>query len=182
MAVENKPTISNRKTSSLSVIALVLAIVALVLAIVLPMSIQGRQGPKGDTGATGATGPQGPQGPKGDKGDPGGFSWAPSVKYGPYTLAVLAETWGNEQIPSIRLGDRVSVNFTVSGSPVRYEVSDPQGNTILSVSGEGAYMSGGGAFIAASFGTYTLSIYSTGWLGYSSSVCIINYWVERMSG
>jgi len=197
MAVENKPTASNRPMTWLSGLALGLAIVALVLAIALPMRIpvgpqgpkgdtgatgatgaMGLQGPKGDTGATGATGATGPQGPQGPKGDPGGLAWGTPTNYGPYTLSIPAGGYGYESIPSLSPGDRVSFSFTVTGSSVHYSVEDPSYNIILTGYGGNAVTSGNGDFIAASSGTYHLYFTSTGIV--TPAVLIIYYTVYHI--
>jgi len=191
MAVEKKPSVENRGTRWLSVLALLLAIVALVLAIVLPMQIpvgpegtqgpqgpqgtpgpQGLQGPKGDTGDTGAMGPQGPQGLKGD---PGGLAWGTPTNYGPYTLDIGTGS-GYFSIPSLSPGDRVSFNFTVSGSFVKYWVMDPGYNFILTGYSGYSVSQGTGSFIAAGSGTYRLYFSSTG--VDTPSVLIIRYLVH----
>ena len=196
MAVENKPSVSNRRTTWLSGLALVLAIIALVLAIVLPMQIPvGPQGPQGDTGATGATGatgpqgqqglkgdtgaigPQGPQGPKGDKGDPGGLAWGTPSQHGPYVLEIGLST-GSVLVAGLNSGDRVYFWFSVSGSDVNFWVHDPYGNAILIgnapyETGSQASSSGQGAFIAAASGTYRLAFRSTGVV--TPSVIVVNY-------
>jgi hypothetical protein len=198
MAVENKPMVPNRKTSSLSVLALVLAIIALVLAIVLPMRIS--VGPKGNTGATGATGPQGPigltgatgpqgpegdtgatgpQGLKGDRGDPGGLAWGTPSQHGPIVLDIGTST-GSVSIAGLNPGDRVYFSFSVSGSNVYSWVHDPYGNAILICNapyetGSQAASSGQGAFIAAASGTYTLAFKSTGTV--TPSVIVVYYTV-----
>ena len=201
MAVENKPSVSNRRTTWLSSLALVLAIIALVLAIVLPMQIPvGSQGPKGDTGATGptgatglqgpqglkgdtgATGPrgsQGPEGPKGDKGDPGGLVWGTPSQHGPYVLEIGLGT-GFQSVAGLNPGDRVYFSFTVSGSHVMFWVHDPYGNAILIgnspyTTASQATSSGHGAFIAAASGTYRLAFKSSGIV--SPSVIVVNYTV-----
>lgn len=164
MAVEKKPSMANRGTSWLSVVALLLAIIALVLAIVLPMQIQvGPQGPQG---------PQGLQGPLGPKGDPGGLSWGTPTEYGPYTLDIGT---GSDyfSIPSLSPGDRVQFTFTVSGSDVNYWLLDPWYNFILTGYSGYAVTEGTGSFIAASYGPYWLYFSSTGLV--TPSVLIISY-------
>lgn len=201
MAVENKPSASNRRTNWLSGLALALAIIALVLAIVLPMQIPvGPQGPKGDTGAngatgatgatglqgpqgvkgdTGATGATGPQGPKGDKGDPGGLAWGTPSQHGPYVLEIGLGT-GSLSVVGLNPGDRVYFSFTASGSDVSFWVHDPYGNAILIgnspyETGSQATSSGYGAFIAAASGTYRLAFKSSGIV--TPSVIVVNYTV-----
>ena len=198
MAVENKPSVSNRRTTWLSSLALVLAIIALVLAIVLPMQIPvGLQGPKGDTGATGATGVtgpqgqqglkgdtgatglQGPQGPKGDKGDPGELAWGTPSQHGPYVLEIGLGT-GSLSVAGLNPGDRVYFSFTASGSDVMFWVHDPYGNAIVIgnspyETGSQATSSGYGAFIAAASGTYRLAFRSSGIV--TPSVIVVNYTV-----
>lgn len=198
MAVENRPSASNRGTSWLSGLALALAIIALVLAIVLPTQIPvGPQGPKGDTGATGATGPQGPigltgpqgpkgdpgatgpQGPKGDEGDPGGLAWGTSSQHGPVVLDIGTGT-GHVSVAGLSPGDSVYFSFVASGSDVMFWVHDPYGNAILI--GNSPYetgslktSSGQGAFIAAASGTYRLAFKSAGTL--TPSVLTVYYTV-----
>ncbi len=164
MAAENKPSVPNRRTSSLSVLALVLAIIALVLAIVLPMQIRvGPQGPQG---------PQGLQGIQGPKGDPGGLVWGTPIEYGPYTLDI--GTAGDYfAIASVNPGDRVQFTFTVSGSDVKYWVADRWYNHILTGSLGNAVSEGTGSFSAANSGPYLLHFSSTGLV--IPSVLIINY-------
>ena len=164
MAVEKKPSMANRGTSGLAVVALVLAIIALVLAIVLPMQIQvGPQGPQG---------PQGLQGIQGPKGDPGGLVWGAPIEYGPYNLDI--GTAGDYfAIASVNPGDRVQFTFAVSGSDVHYWVEDPWYNHILTGRLGNAVGEGAGSFIAASSGPYLLHFTSTGLV--TPSVLTINY-------
>jgi hypothetical protein len=167
MAVENKPSVPNRQTSSLSVIALVLAIVALVLAVVLPMQI--------GVGPQGIQGIQGPQGLQGPKGDPGGLAWGTPRYYGPYSFDI-GTSRGWQPTTGLNSGDLVYFSFTVSGSSVHYWVEDPSYNIILTGYGGIDVMSGEGYFIAASLGTYYLYFSSTGVV--TPSVLIINYIVQ----
>jgi len=164
MAAEHKPSVPNRQTSSLSVLALVLAITALVIAIVLPMQIRvGPQGPQG---------PQGLQGIQGPKGDPGGLVWGTPTEYRPYTFDI--GTAGDYfSIASVNPGDRVEFSFTVSGSDVHYWVEDPWYNHILTGRLGNAVSEGAGSFIAASSGPYLLHFASTGLV--TPSVLTINY-------
>ena len=164
MTVEKKPSMANRGTSGLSVLALVLAIIALVLAIVLPMQIQ-----------AGAQGPQGLQGIQGPKGDPGGLVWGTPIEYGPYTLDI--GTAGDYfSIESVNPGDRVQFTFNVSGSDVYYWVADPWYNHILTGRLGNAVSEGTGSFIAASSGPYLLHFSSAGLV--TPSVLIIRYTVH----
>lgn len=198
MAAENKPSVSNRRTTWLAGLALVVAIIALVLAIVLPTQIPvGPQGPKGDIGATGATGvtgpqgqqglkgdrgatgPQGPQGPTGDKGDPGGIAWGTPSQHGPYVLEIGLGT-GSVSVAGLNPGDRVYFSFTASGSDVTFWVHDPYGNAILIgnspyATGSQPTSSGQGAFIATASGTYRLAFKSNGIV--TPSVIVVNYTV-----
>ena len=161
MAAEHKPSVPNRQTSSLSVLALVLAIIALVIAIVLPMQIQ-----------AGPQGPQGLQGIQGPKGDPGGLVWGTPTEYGPYNFDI--GTAGDYfSIASVNPGDRVEFSFTVSGSDVQYWVEDPWYNHILTGRLGNAVSEGAGSFIAASSGPYLLHFTSTGLV--IPSVLAINY-------
>ena len=189
MAVENKPSASNRRTNWLSGLALALAIIALVLAIVLPMQIpvgsQGPQGSKGDTGATGATGAKGatgvtgPQGLQGPKGDTGGLAWGTPSQHGPIVVDIGTGT-GSLSVAGLNPGDRVYFSFTASGSDVMFWVHDPYGNAILIgnspyETASQATSSGHGAFIAAASGTYRLAFRSSG--TFTPSVIVVNYTV-----
>lgn len=167
MVVEKKPSMENRGTSGLSVLALLLAITALVLAIVLPMQIQvGPQGPQG---------PQGLQGPQGPKGDPGGLVWGTPTEYGPYTLDI-GTTGDYFSIAAVSPGDRVQFTFTVSGSDVNYWLLDPWYNFILTGYTGAPVTEGTGSFIAATSGPYFLYFASTGLV--TPSVLIIRYIVH----
>ena len=166
MAAESKPSVPNRQTSFLSVLALVLAVIALVLAIVLPM--QKEMGPQGPQG------PQGLQGIQGPKGDPGGLVWGTPIEYGPYDFDI--GTAGDYfSITSINPGDRVEFTFSVSGSDVKYWVEDRWYNHILTGRLGNAVSEGAGSFIAASPGPYLLHFASTGLL--TPSGLTINYTV-----
>ena len=123
--------------------------------------LPGLQGPDGPQGPQGERGLSGPQGPKGDKGDPGSFSWGSPYYVGPYILDIGTGS-GYRSIPSLDAGDRVSFNFSVTGSHVYYWVRDPYDNTILTGNKGTKTMSGGGAFIAATYGTYDIDFSSTG--------------------
>jgi hypothetical protein len=150
----------------IGVAALVLMVAGLVVGTGCgtrgPQGIQGIQGPKGDTGA---------QGP------PGSFSWGTPTSYGPYQLNIGIGS-GDWFIPSetssLGVGDRVEFSFTVAGAAVYYWVDDANENIILTGHRGDYVVSGQGAFIAASSGTYILHFQSHGTF-LDTSLLTINY-------
>lgn len=163
MTVEKKPSMANRGTSGLSVLALVLAIITLVLAIVLSMHLK--------------VGPQGLQGIEGPKGDPGGLVWGTAIWYGPYTLDI--GTTSDYFSITVNPGDRVQFTVIVSDSDVYYWVADPWYNHILTGRLGNAVPEGTDPFIATSSGPYLLHFSSTGLV--TPSVLIISYIVHPVA-
>jgi len=122
--------------------------------------------------AVGCQGVPGPQGPQGPQGEPGGLSWGDPQSPAPYVFDI-GTTGGNHQIGPLSPGDRVSFDFTVSGSKVYYWVQDTYLNIILTGCGGDRVISGEGSFIAAGSGSYWLVFESTGLI--TPSVITINY-------
>ena len=142
-----------------------------------PQGPPGEQGPQGLQGLPGPRGEQGPLGPKGDKGDPGSLAWGIPSDHGPFVLDIGTGT-GSVSVTGLKPGDRVLFSLDVSGSDVNFWVHDPWGNAILIgnspyATGSAKTSSGGGAFIAATYGNYRIAFSSSG--TFTPSVIVVNY-------